>query len=116
MIPPLLLDARAGQKVLDMCAAPGSKTIQILELMSDDGVLIANDMDAKRAYMLANRCKRLNSCTYTVTTHQVCFLIFFVVGKKKRENEEDTWRNDVEKEKQHLYNDRPKSSPVCESV
>ncbi|OMJ25367.1 tRNA (cytosine(34)-C(5))-methyltransferase [Smittium culicis] len=33
MIPPLLLDVHPNQSVLDMCAAPGSKTAQILELM-----------------------------------------------------------------------------------
>eukprot|EP00854_Cymbomonas_tetramitiformis_P001647 gene1647-2293_t len=31
MLPPLLLGVRAGQRVLDICAAPGSKTTQLLE-------------------------------------------------------------------------------------
>jgi len=33
MLPPLLLDVKADHAVFDMCAAPGSKTAQILELM-----------------------------------------------------------------------------------
>jgi 16S rRNA C967 or C1407 C5-methylase (RsmB/RsmF family) len=33
MIPPMLLDVRPHQKVLDMCAAPGSKTAQIIEYL-----------------------------------------------------------------------------------
>ena len=33
MLPPLLLDVHADHSVFDMCAAPGSKTAQILELM-----------------------------------------------------------------------------------
>lgn len=33
MIPPLLLDVRPGMVVLDMCAAPGSKTAQIMEML-----------------------------------------------------------------------------------
>jgi len=33
MIPPLLLDVQPGHKILDTCAAPGSKTAQLLELM-----------------------------------------------------------------------------------
>ena len=33
MIPPLLLDVRPGHAVLDTCAAPGSKTAQILEML-----------------------------------------------------------------------------------
>ncbi|RWS29108.1 tRNA (cytosine(34)-C(5))-methyltransferase-like protein, partial [Leptotrombidium deliense] len=36
MIPPLLLDVRPGQTVLDMCAAPGSKTAQIIEMLHAD--------------------------------------------------------------------------------
>ncbi len=33
MVPPLLLDVKPHHAILDMCAAPGSKTTQILELM-----------------------------------------------------------------------------------
>ncbi|CAG8640670.1 1458_t:CDS:2, partial [Scutellospora calospora] len=41
MIPPLLLDVKPGHWVLDMCAAPGSKTVQIIEAMH------ANDLQDK---------------------------------------------------------------------
>ena len=33
MIPPLLIDIKPGMKVLDMCAAPGSKAMQLLEMV-----------------------------------------------------------------------------------
>mgnify|MGYP003314990502 CR=1 FL=1 len=33
MIPPLLLDVKPQHRVLDMCAAPGSKTFQLLEML-----------------------------------------------------------------------------------
>jgi 16S rRNA C967 or C1407 C5-methylase (RsmB/RsmF family) len=33
MIPPLVLDVKPHHKVLDMCAAPGSKTGQLIEAM-----------------------------------------------------------------------------------
>lgn len=36
MIPPLLLDVRSHHKVLDMCAAPGSKTAQLVEALHAD--------------------------------------------------------------------------------
>lgn len=36
MIPPLLLDVKSHHKVLDACAAPGSKTMQIIEMMHED--------------------------------------------------------------------------------
>lgn len=62
MIPVTLLNPKPGEKVLDMCAAPGSKTIQILEYLhlnkqdkvQSEGFVIANDTDTKRAYMLTH--------------------------------------------------------------
>lgn len=36
MIPPLLLEVKPNHKVLDMCAAPGSKTAQVLEALHKD--------------------------------------------------------------------------------
>lgn len=57
LVPPLLLEAQAEDMVLDMCAAPGSKTLECLELMreesaGDGGVVIANDGDAERCFEL----------------------------------------------------------------
>ena len=37
MIPPIVLDPQPGDKVLDMCASPGSKTTQIASLMENKG-------------------------------------------------------------------------------
>lgn len=33
MIPPLVLDVQPHHKILDMCAAPGSKTAQLIEML-----------------------------------------------------------------------------------
>jgi len=43
MVPPLVLDPRPGEKVLDLTAAPGSKTTQLACLMANQGTLTAND-------------------------------------------------------------------------
>ncbi|MFC1648548.1 NOL1/NOP2/sun family putative RNA methylase [Nanoarchaeota archaeon] len=48
MIPPIVLEPMPGDKVLDMCAAPGSKTTQIAAMMQNTGVLIANDIQGTR--------------------------------------------------------------------
>ena len=126
MIPPLLLDVQPHMTVLDLCAAPGSKAAQLIELIhsgeearvrrfvrglasdqgrevspdgvavdiemkhaqsqdgqnphdskligsADDGratgLLIANDVDYKRAQMLVHQMKRLNSPNLIVTNH-----------------------------------------------
>jgi len=46
MLPPLFLSPKKGEFVLDMCAAPGSKTCQMLEMMEGEGgCLVANDVD-----------------------------------------------------------------------
>lgn len=77
MIPPQLLDVQPHHAVLDMCAAPGSKTAQLLEALHSagpsvvpTGMIIANDADPKRAYMLVHQLKRLGSPSFLVTTHQ----------------------------------------------
>jgi len=44
MIPPIVLEPKPGDKVLDMCAAPGSKSSQIGAMMNNKGLLIANDI------------------------------------------------------------------------
>ncbi|XP_076810972.1 RNA cytosine C(5)-methyltransferase NSUN2-like [Clavelina lepadiformis] len=76
MIPPLLLDVQPHHKVLDMCAAPGSKTAQIIELLHQDdtkpipdGLCIANDKDNRRCYMLVHQMNRLNSPASIVVNH-----------------------------------------------
>lgn len=48
MIPPLCLQPQPHSSVLDMCAAPGSKTSQISAMMDNTGALIANDYKGLR--------------------------------------------------------------------
>ncbi|RMD41516.1 hypothetical protein DV735_g3593, partial [Chaetothyriales sp. CBS 134920] len=100
MIPPLCMDVKPWHTVLDLCAAPGSKSAQLIEMLhageedraretalsiangqdrpsgaefSDDGrstgLLIANDVDYKRAHMLVHQVKRLSSPNIIVTNH-----------------------------------------------
>ncbi|KAJ1203524.1 hypothetical protein NDU88_007309 [Pleurodeles waltl] len=76
MIPPLLLNVEPHHKILDMCAAPGSKTAQLIEMLHADmnipfpeGFVIANDVDNKRCYLLVHQAKRLNSPCIMVVNH-----------------------------------------------
>lgn len=75
MIPPLVLDVQPDSKVLDMCAAPGSKTAQLIEFLhaddengaSGDGFVVANDNDNKRCYLMVHQLSRLLSSNFAVT-------------------------------------------------
>jgi len=64
MIPPLVLKPKPGELVLDMCAAPGSKTTQIAAMMKNEGLLVANDVSGLRLQSLGinmQRCGVLNA-------------------------------------------------------
>ncbi|MFH1359477.1 MAG: RsmB/NOP family class I SAM-dependent RNA methyltransferase [Candidatus Omnitrophota bacterium] len=52
MIPSLILDPQPGEVILDMCAAPGSKTTQIASLMNNQGEIIATERVKNRFYKL----------------------------------------------------------------
>lgn len=72
MIPPLFLDVQPHHYCLDMCAAPGSKTAQIIEALNphhttSTGLLIANDSDYKRTHMLVHQTGRMPSKGLMVT-------------------------------------------------
>lgn len=60
MLPPLVLEVEPGHRVLDLCAAPGSKTSQMAALMQGRGSLVANDSSLKRLRSLAANLQRCN--------------------------------------------------------
>jgi len=53
MIPPLVLKPKEGEIVLDMAAAPGSKTTQMAAMMKNKGVIVANDIAPDRIVLLS---------------------------------------------------------------
>lgn len=54
-----LLDAQAGQRVLDLCAAPGGKTAHILESQPQLKEVVAVDIEANRMQRVSENCLRL---------------------------------------------------------
>jgi 16S rRNA (cytosine967-C5)-methyltransferase len=55
----LLLEAKAGQRILDLCAAPGSKTSHLAALTENQAEIIATDLHWHRLLTLIATCKRL---------------------------------------------------------
>lgn len=54
----LLVEARPGETVLDLCAGAGGKTLQLAAAMENRGRLLAYDPDAERLDRLLQRCSR----------------------------------------------------------
>lgn len=67
MIPALVLKPQPGERVLDMAAAPGSKTTQMAAMMENTGEIVANDVSKARLYKLKDTIKRLGAANITVT-------------------------------------------------
>jgi 16S rRNA (cytosine967-C5)-methyltransferase len=54
-----LLAPESGWAVLDMCAAPGTKSTHLAELMNDTGRVVAADSSARRLPQISQNCERL---------------------------------------------------------
>lgn len=53
-----VVDPQPGERVLDLCAAPGGKSTHLIGLMHDQGLLVANEIFRKRAKILAENLER----------------------------------------------------------
>jgi tRNA (cytosine49-C5)-methyltransferase len=67
MIPPLVLQPKPGDFVLDMCAAPGSKTTQMSSMMENTGLIVANDYKGTRLSSLGINIQRSGITNIAVT-------------------------------------------------
>jgi len=66
-IPPAVLDPGPGERILDACAAPGSKTGQLAAAMDDRGRIVANDANLGRLAPLRSNMERLGVTNVAVT-------------------------------------------------
>lgn len=60
MIPPLILNPQPDDIVLDLCAAPGSKTTELAEIMENRGTIVSNEIQLDRVKMLVYNIDRMN--------------------------------------------------------
>ncbi|KAL5206859.1 hypothetical protein ABZP36_035068 [Zizania latifolia] len=78
MVPPLFLNVQPDHHILDMCAAPGSKTFQLLEMIHQsakpgllpNAMVVANDVDVQRCNLLIHHTKRMCTANLIVTNHE----------------------------------------------
>jgi NOL1/NOP2/sun family putative RNA methylase len=72
MIPPLVLNPKPNDIILDTCASPGSKTTQMAAMMKNQGLIIANDNKIDRLKPLTlnlQRCGVLNTIVTRMEGH-----------------------------------------------
>ena len=67
MAPVVLLDPQPGERVCDLCAAPGGKTTQIAGRMLGEGFLLCNEWSPKRAKILSRNIERMGVANALVT-------------------------------------------------
>ena len=67
MLPAAVLDAQPGEKVLDLCAAPGGKSTQIGTAMKGEGLLVCNEPVQKRTRILSGNIERIGLPNTIVT-------------------------------------------------
>jgi len=67
MLPVIALDPKPGETILDLAAAPGSKSTQISAAMKNTGTLIANDVSLGRIKILAANLERCGASNSIIT-------------------------------------------------
>ena len=67
MAPVSLLDPQPGERICDLCAAPGGKTTQIAGRMRGEGLLLCNEFNPKRARILSRNIERMGIFNALVT-------------------------------------------------
>lgn len=69
MIPAFLLNPKPGDLVLDLCAAPGGKSMQASLLMNNEGLIISNDISKSRAFSISENAERLGRGNILITNN-----------------------------------------------
>ncbi len=80
MVPVTFLEAKPGEKILDLCAAPGGKSTQIAAAMQGNGLLVCNEIQPARAKILSENIERMGIRNALVVNHSPDELARFFQG------------------------------------
>ena len=69
MLPAFLLSPNSGETVLDLCAAPGGKSVQASFLMNNKGAIISNDLSRSRCNAILENVERLGIGNIVITNN-----------------------------------------------
>lgn len=69
MVPAVFLSPQPGERILDLCAAPGGKSTQIAAAMKGRGILICNEIHPARAKILSENMERMGIRNGIVVNH-----------------------------------------------
>lgn len=89
----LFLEPRRGEKILDVCAAPGGKTTYIAELVGDAGEVVSVDISKKRLMMLEENLARLGINNVKITEADATRTDF--LGRSRAELSDKNFKNKI---------------------
>lgn len=80
MAPAELLEVCPGERVLDLCAAPGGKSTLLAEKLKGQGLLVCNEIHPARAKILSENIERMGIVNACVTNESPVRLVSFFAG------------------------------------